>query len=153
MDKKVSDSYTEQVQVLTQEHMNGYERLFGGQLMQWIDIVAAVVARRHSERNVTTALVDRLEFKKAAHANDTILLTGHITYAGRTSMEVCVNAYVEQLSGERTLINTAYLIMVALDENEKPCAVPGLILTTDEERTEWEAAKKRSEERKKNRKS
>lgn len=149
MDKKVSDSYTEQVQVLTQEHMNGYERLFGGQLMQWIDIVAAVVARRHSERNVTTALVDRLEFKKAARANDTILLTGHITYAGRTSMEVCVNAYVEQLCGERTLINRAYLIMVALDENEKPCPVPGLILTTDEERTEWEEAKKRSEERKK----
>lgn len=148
MDKKISDSYTEQVQILTQANMNGFGRLFGGQLMQWIDVVAAVVARRHSERNVTTVLVDRLEFKKAARANDTVLLTGHITYAGRTSMEICVNTYVEHLCGERTLINTAYVIMVALDENDKPCPVPGLILTTDEEKAEWEAAKKRSEIRK-----
>lgn len=148
MDKTVSDSRTEQVQILNQSNINGFGRLFGGQLMQWIDVVATVVARRHSERNVTTVLVDRLEFKKAAKANNTLVLIGHITYVGHSSMEVCVNTYIEALSGERTLINTAHLVMVALDENERPTAVPGLILKTDEEKAEWEAAKARREARK-----
>ena len=88
--KHVSESYTEQVQILSQSTLNGYNRLFGGQLMQWIDVVAAVVARRHSGCNVTTASVDNLRFEGPAYANDTIVLCGHITYTGRTSMEVCV---------------------------------------------------------------
>ncbi len=149
MDKEVAESRTEQVQILNQSNINGFGRLFGGQLMQWIDTVAAVVARRHSERNVTTVLVDSLEFKKAAKVNNTLVLNGHLTYVGRTSMEVCVNTYVEALSGERTLINTAYLVMVALDENERPTAVPGLILKTDEEKAEWESAKARRDARSK----
>lgn len=108
MKKKVSDSYTEQVQLLLQGNMNGYHRLFGGKLMEWIDVVAAVTARRHSGKNVTTAVVDELQFKGPAYANETLLLTGWVTYVGRTSMEVCVKTYVEELSGERRLINTAY---------------------------------------------
>ncbi len=140
MPKTVKDSYTEQVQILNQANMNGYNRLFGGQLMEWIDVVAAVVARRHSGRNVTTAMVDRLEFQKPAYANDTIVLQGHITYAGRTSMDVCVNTYVEALSGKKELINHAHLIMVALDEDGNPAPVPTLILETAEEKAEWEEA-------------
>ena len=143
MDKKVSDSRTEQVQILNQSNINGFGRLFGGQLMQWIDVVAAVTARRHSEKNVTTVLVDRLEFKKPARVNNTLVLNGYITYVGKTSMEVCVETYIESLSGERTLINTAYVVMVALDENDSPTPVPGLILTTDSERAKLEEAKKR----------
>ena len=143
MTKKVSDSRTEQVQILSQGTLNGYKRLFGGRLMQWIDIVAAVTARRHSGCNVTTAAVDSLEFKAAAYANDTVVIIGTITYTGRTSMEVCVKTYVELLSGERKLINKAYVIMVALDENENPTEVPQLVCVTDEEKAEWEAAKVR----------
>lgn len=145
MEKEVSASYTEQVQILNQSNINGYKRLFGGQLMQWIDIVAAVTARRHCEHNVTTVLVDRLEFKKPAHANDMILLTGHVEYVGKTSMDVCVNTYIEELNGGKTLINTAHLVMVALDENDCPTEVPRLILRTDKERADWDAAKKRRE--------
>lgn len=147
MNKKVKDSYTEQVQILTQSGMNGFGRLFGGRLMKWIDIVAAVTARRHSESNVTTVLVDRLEFKKPALVNDTLVLTGYITYAGRTSMEICVKTYIEELDGTRNLINKAYLVMVALDNNDNPTEVPGLTLTSDEERSEWEAGKRRHEMR------
>lgn len=146
--KKVSDSRTEQVQILSQGTLNGYKRLFGGKLMQWIDVVAAVTARRHSGCNVTTAAVDSLEFKAAAYANDTLVLVGYITYTGKTSMEVCVKTYVEMLSGERKLINKAYVIMVALDENEKPKEIPQIICQTDEEKAEWEQAKLRREKRK-----
>ena len=147
MKKKVSDSFTEQVHILSQGNLNGYSRLFGGQLMGWIDVVAAVVARRHSGRNVTTAVVDMLQFQAPAYANDTVLILGKITYAGRTSMEIKVTVYVEELSGERKLINTAYVVMVALDENERPTEVPGLILETEEEQTEYENAKLRKARR------
>ena len=152
MDKRVKDSYSEQVQVLTQANINGYNRLFGGQLMEWIDLVAAVVARRHSGRNVTTAVVDTLTFQAPARANDTIIICGYVTYVSRTSMEVCTKTYVENLNGSRQLINTAYLVMVALDENENPTVVPRLILETEEEKAEWAAAEKRSLLRKQRRK-
>lgn len=152
MEKRVKDSYSEQVQVLTQANINGYNRLFGGQLMEWIDVVAAVVARRHSGKNVTTAVVDTLTFQAPAHANDTVIICGHITYVRRTSMEVCIKSYVENLNGSRELINTAYLVMVALDENEMPTEVPRLLIETEEEKAEWEAAKRRSVLRKQRRK-
>lgn len=151
MKKRVSDSKTEQVQIISQSDLNGYKRLFGGQLMEWIDIVAAVTARRHCEKNVTTVMVDRLHFKEPAHANDLIVLRGKITYVGKTSMEICVRSYVEGVDGMRRLINTAYFIMVALDEKENPIPVPELILETDEDRREWEMGKKRYELRKQRR--
>ncbi len=148
MDKRVSESITEQVHIITQSDLNGYKRLFGGQLMQWVDIVAAVTARRHCEMNVTTAMVDTLEFREPAHANDVIVLIGQMTYVANTSMEVSVRSYVEHMNGLRRLINKAYFVMVALDENEKPKKVPGLIVQTDYEKAEWEAGKKRYESRK-----
>ena len=147
MMKRVSDSYTEQVQILTLGSLNGYNRLFGGQLMEWIDIVAGVVARRHSGKNVTTACVDHLDFLGAAHSIDTLLLRGRVTHVGRTSMEVCVETDVESLDGSRELVNRAYLVMVALDENEKPAPVPGLLLETEQEKRDWEQAEARRKAR------
>lgn len=139
--KTPDESVAEQVQVLTLSSMNGANRLFGGRLMEWIDVVAAVVARRHSERNVTTASVERLEFREPAATNSTVVLKGKIVYAGRTSMVVRVRSYVEALDGRRKLINAAYLTLVALDENERPTQVPELRPQTDEEREEWAYAK------------
>ena len=142
--KKVSESVTEQVQILGQSTLNGYDRLFGGQLMEWIDVVAAVVARRHCGMNVTTAVVDSLQFKEAAYRNDTVVLHGFITHTGNTSMEVCVKTYVENFDETRHLINTAYVVMVAIDENGVPCKVPELVLETEQELKENEAAIKRT---------
>ena len=77
-----------------------------------------------------------------------MILRGKMTYVGRTSMEIKVDSYVERLNGDRKLVNTAYLVMVALDENHQPVEVPRLLLETDEERAEWEAGKRRQELRK-----
>lgn len=143
--KRISDSLTEQVQIILPSHTNGSNRLFGGQLVEWIDIVAAVVARRHSGRIVTTVAIDNLQFKAGAFVNNTLVLIGRITYVGRTSMEVRVDTYVEDLEGIRKVVNRAYLVMVALDEEGNPTEVPGLILETESERAEWEAGKKRNE--------
>ena len=104
--------------------------MLGCQLMEWIDIVSGVVARRHSHCNQTTASVDNLQFKEAVRLNDTLILLGKITYVGHTSMEVQVDSYVEDLDGTRKLVNTAFFVMVALDEKDHPVQVPGIILET-----------------------
>lgn len=145
--KRVDDSKTEQIQIVLPEHTNGFGRLFGGRLVEWIDIVAAVVARRHSNLHVTTASIDSLHFKSAAFVNDTIVMIGKITYVGNTSMEVRVDAYVESLSGEKNRINTAYLTMVALDDDQKPASVPGLMIETEEARKAWDEGKIRRDQR------
>lgn len=141
--KRVADSLTEQIQILMPIHINGTDRLFGGQLVQWIDVVAAVVARRHSERNVITAAIDNLQFKSGAYINNTLVLIGRITYVGKTSMEVRVDTYVEDLTGMRKVVNRAYLVMVALDESGIPTEVPKILIESESERAEWESGKKR----------
>ncbi len=138
--KKPSQSYAEAVHLVTSADMNGYNRLFGGQLMEWIDICAAVSARRHSNKNVTTVRVQSLDFKAPALANDLVVMCSKVVWVGNTSMDVHVESYVEKLDGTRLQINSAYLTLVAIDENERPTPVPRLELTSDEERAEWDAA-------------
>lgn len=149
--KTVAESRTEQNYFVMPAHINGYNRLFGGQLMEWIDILAGIVARRHCECNITTASIDNLQFKAAAHVNDLIVLTGQVTYVGKTSMEVRVLTFVEDIHGMRKLINRAYLVMVAIDENERPTLVPEIIPETLEEKFEYECAVKRDAIRKQRR--
>ena len=141
-------SRTVQTQIVLNEHINGAGRLFGGRLMEWIDIVAGVAARRHSGRNVTTASVDTLSFKAPAYLNDTGSIEGVVTATGRTSMEVRVDTYVEALDGQRSMINRAYLVLVALDAQGHPTPVPPLLAETDEERAEQEAGLRRNALRK-----
>lgn len=148
--KHVSDSVTMQTQAVLNSDLNSSERLFGGILMQWIDVVAGVVAIRHSRCTVTTASYDHLEFLAPAMLGDIIVMKGYITWVGNTSMEICVESYNEKRgTGEHTLLNRAYAIFVALDENGKPTQVPGLILESEKEKKEWEAAELRKEQRKK----
>ena len=146
--RRVSESITETVHMVRPNHLNGAGRLFGGILMQWIDEIAGLVAKRHTHRNVITASVDNLKFLRGAYQKDVIVIVGKVTYVGNTSMEVKVDTYVEHLDDEeRILINRAYFTMVALDENDRPTTVPRLILETDEERDEWENGQKRREMR------
>ena len=135
--KTVDQSRAETVHIVRPNHLNGANRLFGGILMQWIDEVAGIVAKRHSMCNVTTASVDNLTFLHGAYQNDMIVIKGKVTWVGSTSMEVCVDTYVETLDGQRDRINNAHFMMVALDENNKPVKVPGLILQTEDEKLAW----------------
>lgn len=150
--RTVDESRTEQVQILTFTEMNGYNRLRGGKLMDWVDEVAGVVARRHTGTNVTTAVIDNMQFIGPAKANELLSIRGYATYTGNTSMEVCVETYVEHMDGTERMINKAYVVMVAIDEDEKPTKVLPLILQTEAEQKEWELAAKRNEIRKQRRK-
>ena len=135
--KTVDDSRVETVHLVRPNHLNGANRLFGGVLMQWIDEVAGIVAKRHSMTNVTTASVDNLTFLHGAYQGDMVVIKGKLTWVGSSSMEVCVDTYVESPSGERNRINNAHFMMVALDEQDKPVKVPPLILQTDDEHLAW----------------
>ena len=141
--KTVDDSRVETVHLVRPTYLNGAGRLVGGILMQWIDEVAGIVAKRHSMSNVTTASVDNLTFLKGAYQDDLVVIKGKITWVGSSSMEVCVDTYVENQQGERTRINNAHFMMVALDENDMPVKVPRLIMQTDDEHLAWSHGEER----------
>ena len=105
--KRVVDSQLESVHLVRMNHLNSAGRLFGGQLMQWIDEMAGIVAHRHAGTIVTTACVDNLNFKAGAYLGNTVVLIGKMTYVGRTSMEVRIDTYVEDSQGMRKMINRA----------------------------------------------
>ena len=141
--KTVDESRVETVHIVRPNHLNGANRLFGGILMQWIDEVAGIVAKRHAMGNVTTASVDNLTFLHGAYQNDLVVIKGKLTWVGSTSMEVCVDTYVEHPGGERHRINNAHFMMVALDKNDQPTKVPRLILQTEDEHLAWSHAEER----------
>ena len=136
---------TTTVQIVMPQHCNGYSkpRLFGGQIMAWIDVIGAVAARRYTQRAVTTVCIDNLTFLKPAYLNDTVVQKAVVTWTGRTSLEVRVDSMVERLDGSRELINRAYAVFVALDDEDKPTAIPVLTPETDEEKQEFAAAEQR----------
>ena len=147
--KNVSDSKTVQVHLISPKSLNSLGRLFGGELLGWIDEVAGIVARRHCGRPAVTASIEHMDFKSGAKNGDMICIRGHLTYVGNTSMEVRIDSYVEELqTGVRHLINTAFFVMVGLGKDGKPAQVPGLKVETISEQAEWEAARKRQEYRK-----
>ena len=149
--KKAAESLTEQQYLIRPAHINHYGRLFGGELLKWIDELAGIVAIRHCGTTVTTAAIDNLQFQSPAYAGEMIVLQGMITYVGRTSMEVRVDTYREALDGTREMINRAYIDMVAINCKGQPTEVPGLCIETEQQQLEYEAAKKRKQMRKQRR--
>jgi acyl-CoA hydrolase len=138
---------TSQVQIIMPPHVNGVNRLFGGQLMAWIDITAAVEARRHTKRQVVTAAVDNLCFLGPAFLDETVRLDARVTWTGRTSLEVRVDSFVESLDGTGRLINRAYLVFVALDGKGRPAPFPAFEPCSEEEKLEWAQAEERQKSR------
>ncbi len=141
LERTVSYSKSEQVHLVQPGDLNAGGRLFGGTLLKMIDELAAIVAMRHAgTKTVTTAAIDNLTFKSGAYLGDMIVLIGYITYTGRTSMEVRVDTYVERSDGMRYPINRAYIVIVAMDENNKPTPVPKLILENEFQKEEYRLA-------------
>ena len=115
--RRIEESKVESLHLVRMTHLNGAGRLFGGMLMQWIDEVAALAAKKHARMNITTVSIDHLQFLRGAFLDDIIVLQGKVTYVGRTSMDVKVETYVEDREGSRTLINCAYITEVALGKD------------------------------------
>jgi acyl-CoA hydrolase len=123
---------------------NVHGTIFGGILMQWIDVAAAIAAARHAGMAVVTAAMDRLHFLRPVRLGAVVIVQAQVNFVARTSMEVGVRVFVEDLrTKERTQATRAYVTMVAVDGNGCPVAVQPLVLETDEDRRRHAAAEQR----------
>lgn len=127
-------------------HTNSMDSVFGGVIMSWIDIAAAISAQRHARRQVVTASIDALSFVNPVYVGWIVNLKASINFVSRTSMEVGVRLDAENPTEGKTFhVASAYLTFVALDENGKPTQVPQLIAETDDEKRRMKAAARRRE--------
>ena len=141
MEKSVKDSLTVMTQIVLPRDTNNFGSLYGGKLLDWIDIVGSTVAMRHADHRVVTASIDSLHFLHPVRRGDIVILTGRINYVGRTSMEIEVNVEAENpLTDERKKTCTAYLTYVAVDEGGNPVPVSRLKLVTADEELRWKQA-------------
>ena len=146
--RTVDFSQVENVYVIRYENINPTGRLFGGQLVSWIDEVAGACAMRHSGLPVTTASIDNLTFKRGATLADRLVLLARMTYVGRTSCEVRVDSYVEDQEGFRREMNRAFLTYVAIAKDGSTVPIPyGLDVQTEAEKARWDGALLRREYR------
>ena len=146
--RKVSESQSERSEIIFPGDANGLGNLFGGKLMQYIDLVGAMAASRHARAITVTASMDHLDFVAPVHVGDLLILKASVNRAFRTSMEVGVKAMVEdwQLRKLRH-VSSAYITFVAMDRQGNGVVVPQLELETDHERRRWEDAGRRREMR------
>jgi acyl-CoA hydrolase len=123
---------------------NAIGTIFGGRIMAWIDIAAAMAAGRHSRRVVVTASIDALHFKAPVKLGHYVHILANVNYVSKTSMEVGVRIESENpFTGERVHTATAYTTFVALDDHGRPIPAPELLPETPEEKRRYEEAKKR----------
>jgi len=146
--KYPEDSATRMVEVVLPNDTNLLGNVLGGRVMHWIDIAGAVAARRHSRRPVVTASMDVLTFKHPIKLGEVAILEASLIYVGKTSMDVEVHVYSEEISGKKKQTSTAYLTFVALDDNGKPTSVPKLKLKTEEQKKKFKQAERMREIRK-----
>jgi len=147
--KPVSASRAEFNHLVLPGDTNALGTIFGGRIVEWLDIGAAIVASRHCRRTAVTASIDELHFLAPVKLGQIVILKASINYVGRTSMEIGVRVESEDPhTGERRKTATAFLTFVALDETGHPTQVPPLILETDEDRRRNREGQKRAQGRK-----
>jgi acyl-CoA hydrolase len=136
------------VQVVLPNDANPLGYILGGTVMHLIDIAAAIASVRHARTPMVTAAVDELHFLHPIRVGDLIILRSRVTCAFTTSLEVQVDVFSEEtLTGHRQLTSRAFLTFVAAASAGGRPRVPPLLLETDEERRDAEAALARRADR------
>ncbi|TAL73221.1 MAG: acyl-CoA thioesterase [Rhodanobacter sp.] len=109
------------------DHTNHLGTLFGGQVLAWMDKAAFIVASRHARRVVVTARSEEVNFRVPVRTGQLVELVARLTGVGRSSMQVEVEVTAEDpLTGDRRICTTGRFVMIALDANGVPTAVPPL---------------------------
>lgn len=143
-ERPVSDSYAQTTHVVLPNDTNTLGNLFGGRLLQWLDINCAISAHRHCKRVVVTVAVNHVGFDKPIKLGDFVTIQSHVSRAFGSSMEVWSDVWVEdQVTGERIKCNSAIYTFVAVDHAGRPVQVPVAVPTTDEERERYAGALRR----------
>lgn len=139
--RKVSESQVVMTELVLPSHTNALGSIFGGTVMSWIDIAAAICAQRHSRKIVVTAHIDEIKFIAPVYKGWVINLKASVNQVGTTSMEVGVRVDAENpQTGEMFHTASAYLTFVALDSHGKPTTVAPLIIESEEDKRRHEAA-------------
>jgi acyl-CoA hydrolase len=140
-------------QIVMPTHTNGARGImFGGVVMQWIDVCAGVAAMRHCGGAVLTASIDRLDFMSPIHLGDIVILQAQVNYTAHTSMEVGCRVETEDpRTRQRRYTTKAYLTFVAVDDDGRPRRAPSIEPETEEEQRRFERAAVRRAERLKSR--
>jgi len=147
--KPVRDSVTQLSDVILSSHSNMVGTVFGGKILEMVDKAAAVAAMRHSESPCVTVAMERVEFLVPIKVGDLLIVEACINFVGKTSMEVGVVVYDEDIKkGSRTLTNSCLVTMVAVDDNLKPVEVPRLVCETPQEKKRYQEAEARRQRRK-----
>ena len=150
--KPVSASQVVMTELVLPSHTNALGSVFGGTIMSWIDIAAAIAAQRHSNKEVVTASIDRLDFVAPVYKGWVVNLHASVNFVSKTSMEVGVRVDADNpKTGETFHTASAYTTFVALGSNGKPTEIPGLLLETEDEKRRYEEAQVRRAGRLKNR--
>ena len=146
--KSPRESQMETRYLVMPQHANDLGIAFGGTIMSWIDMLAAMVAQKHCGHKVVTASTDQISFHSAIHIGDHVVLKAAVNYVGTTSLEVGVHVSRENpYTGETVHTTTAYLTMVGVNEQERPTPVPKLQPETPDEMRRHENAKLRVQAR------
>jgi acyl-CoA hydrolase len=146
--RRVCESQSERSEIVFPADANALGNLFGGRLMQFIDLVGAMAASRHARAITITASMDHLDFVEPVLVGDLLILKASVNRAYRTSMEVGVKAMVEDVRKQKLRhVSSAYLTYVAVDREGKPIVVPQLVCETDHQRRRYEDAGRRREMR------
>ncbi|MBS1650978.1 MAG: acyl-CoA thioesterase [Bacteroidetes bacterium] len=145
-EKTPNQSLTINTEVVLPNDTNHVGNLFGGKLMQWIDLTAAVAAQRHCGRVVVTASVNQVSFDKPIKQNSVITMEAKVSRAFTSSMEVFVDVFVEDpVTLIKTKCNEAILTFVAVDQNGSPLPVPALLPETEQEKKRFDGALRRKQ--------
>src|SRR5580765_5933250 len=120
-------SRVETAQIVLPGLTNTHGTIFGGMLMQWMDIAGGIAAARHAGGPVVTASMDRLHFLEPVRLGEVVILQAQVNFAGTTSMEIGVRVFAEnQSTARRRQTTRAYLTFVAVDDDGRPRPVPAL---------------------------
>ncbi|MCS6837999.1 MAG: acyl-CoA thioesterase [Bdellovibrionaceae bacterium] len=146
--KTPRDSWVTMTELVLPHHTNQLGTVFGGTVMSWMDICGAIAAFRHVGGEVVTASVDDLHFLAPIYLGWIVEITGHVCYAGNTSVDVWVEVNAENPhTRERSRTAQSFLTFVARDVQGQPKKVPPLILETEQDHKLHELAKLRRSQR------
>jgi len=146
--KPVRESQAIYTELTLPNDANSLGTLFGGKLMQCVDLCAAIAAVRHARCAVVTASVDQLTFLQPVKIGQLVILKSSVNRVFRTSMEVGVKVWVEDLaSGEVKHVSSAYLTFVALDKDRQRIPIGPVTPETEDEIRRYEHAGHRREVR------
>ena len=147
--KSANESKTEMTARMLPSDANPNGNVFGGIILKHVDLIAGIAAKRHARNtNCVTASIDRMTFLKPVYIGDALILSARLNYVRKSSMEIEVNIDSENLDdGTMVRTGTAFVTMVALDEDGRPTEVPQLLLETEEDKKHFAEGEARMQAR------